>query len=70
MREYRLYPVASTGHVVGPAHIITCENDQEALQTAQSLVNGRDLEVWEGARTVGKIPSRPQMAPPVERANP
>jgi hypothetical protein len=40
---------------VGPAELITCENDEEALHTAGPLVNGYDVELWQGDRIVTRI---------------
>ena len=47
MPTYRIYSVTSDGHIGGPAAVVTCENDQEAISRAQQLKNGHDVELWE-----------------------
>jgi hypothetical protein len=40
---------------VGPAQLITCQSDEEALQVAASLVNGHDVELWQGDRDIARL---------------
>jgi hypothetical protein len=47
MAIYRIYRMDQDGHVAGPADFVDCADDQKAM----------DIEVWDGARCVGKIPS-------------
>jgi hypothetical protein len=56
MRRYRAYPVKD-GHVVNPPVIVTAETDQEAIERAKQLVDGRDIEVWDGRRFIGSVKS-------------
>ena len=47
MPAYRVYVVTADGHIVGPAQVIECENEQDAIgQAAQPLRQdsvGRDF---------------------------
>jgi hypothetical protein len=57
MPTYRVYSVTSDGHIVGPATVVACKNDQEAISRAQQLKNGHDLELWDHDRFITKIRS-------------
>jgi hypothetical protein len=56
MPDYRAYPVDANGHVLGVPVVITCDSDDEGVEKARPIVNGRDVEVWE-ARFIVKIES-------------
>jgi hypothetical protein len=58
MPDYRIFEISKLGRIVGPAQIITCENDEEAVHTAEPLVNGHDVELWQGGRVVTRIRSK------------
>jgi hypothetical protein len=57
VRAYRFYAL-KYGHVIGPADLVDCENDDDAVQKARSRIDGVDLEVWEGTRLVIKLKSQ------------
>jgi hypothetical protein len=57
MTAYRVYFVDDTGHVAGPPKIVECADDNEALQKAKQLIDGKDLEVWEGPRLIARFPA-------------
>jgi hypothetical protein len=57
MSDYRVYPIDEKGHIIGPATVFTCDDDQEVALQAKSLINGHDLDGWEGSRHVGQIRS-------------
>ena len=57
MPTYRVYSVTSDGHIVGPAAVVICKNDQEAILRAQQLKNGHDLELWDQDKFIAKIRS-------------
>jgi hypothetical protein len=42
------------GRIAGPADIVECESDATALDLAKEKLDGKDLEVWEGARFLGR----------------
>jgi len=53
--EYRAYFVGRDGHFTG-FEPLTCKDDAEALEKAERLLNDdHDVEVWIGARLVGKL---------------
>jgi hypothetical protein len=56
--EYLLYKLDSAGHISGVPTIITQPDDGTAIDQAKQLVDGHDLELWDGQRLVGKIPRR------------
>jgi hypothetical protein len=51
MPEYRAYIVGRNGHFSGFEEIV-CDNDAKALERAERLVDGHDVELWSGARLV------------------
>jgi hypothetical protein len=51
MPDYRVYKIKDN-HVAGTPVVITCDSDQEAIQQAKSLVDGHDVELWDGSRFV------------------
>jgi hypothetical protein len=55
MPDYRIIEINKSGRVVGLPHYLTCDNDDDAVQKAKPLMDGRDIEVWEGARVVAQI---------------
>ena len=54
MRQYRIYTVGTHGQFSG-VQVIKCAHDQEAFQKAQQLAAGQDVELWEGARCIGRL---------------
>ena len=59
MAGYRLYFLDDNGRIRDAAEF-DCEGDDEALSQADARHDGRDMELWSGARVVRKIPRRPQ----------
>ena len=56
MPSYRAYPVSKNHQVAaGPSVAITCENEQDGIQKAQQLVDGCDLELWDGPRFIIRL---------------
>lgn len=58
MAGYRLYFLDDNGRIRDAAEF-ECADDAEALTQAQSRADGRDMELWSGARVVRKIAKRP-----------
>jgi hypothetical protein len=54
MVEYRAYIVGDDGHFVGFEGFV-CVDDPEAIDKAKRLVNGHDVELWNGARLVIRL---------------
>ena len=56
MPSYRAYPVSKDHKVAAsPSVVITCENEQDGIQKAQQLVDGYDLELWDGPRFITRL---------------
>jgi hypothetical protein len=53
----RIYSVDREGHISRPPSVVTCEDDGEATQQAKHLPKDSDVELWDGARFVGRIRS-------------
>jgi hypothetical protein len=47
MAEYRAYTVGADGHFVGFEPFI-CENHDDAVAKAESLLERNDIELWSG----------------------
>jgi hypothetical protein len=39
---------------------LVCENDDEAIEKAKSLLNGTDIELWSGPRFVVRLKRKPE----------
>jgi hypothetical protein len=51
MAEYRIYQIKDK-HIAAAPAIIEAAADQFAIEQAKQLLNGCDIEVWEGSRFV------------------
>ena len=51
MSLYRLNVIGETGHVVD-VYEPECGSDEEAYHTAEMLVNGRAIDIWQGKRWI------------------
>jgi hypothetical protein len=58
MAGYRHYFLDDNGRIRDAAEF-ECDGDDEALAQAESRADGRDMELWSGARVVCKIARRP-----------
>lgn len=54
MPDYRAYIIGKDRHVQGYEPLI-CEDDDMAIAAAERLVDGHDVELWQGARKVTKL---------------
>lgn len=50
MSNFRAYVIGPDGHVTLRVDLDKCADDSEALESAKRLVDGHDVEVWEGPR--------------------
>ena len=57
MPAFRIYLVGRDGHFQS-AKDIECADDQEAIQNAQQLVDGHDVELWERGRFITRLASK------------
>jgi hypothetical protein len=54
MAEYRAYTVGDDDHFIGFQEMV-CRDDSEAIANAKRLVDGHDIEVWNGERLVIRL---------------
>jgi hypothetical protein len=52
--EYRAYLIGSDGHFVGCEPIVGAD-DSDATEKAKRLVDGHDVELWNGSRLVARL---------------
>ena len=57
MPDYRIYKLNALGHVTGHARALICEKDADVVRKVESLIDGHDVEILEGARLVGRLKS-------------
>jgi hypothetical protein len=55
MAEYRAYILAPDGQITGAVDL-KCPNDEAAKQ----LVDGHDVELWQGARKIQTFKHKPE----------
>jgi hypothetical protein len=51
MADYRAYTVGHDGHFISHRAFV-CENDSDAADWAKQLVDGHDIELWNGPHFV------------------
>ena len=52
--EFRAYTIGLDGHIASSNEFFA-ENDDAAFEDARQYVNGLDVELWSGARLVGRL---------------
>jgi hypothetical protein len=57
MPEYRAFIVGPDGHLSGFEEMV-CDDDSKAIERAERLVDGHDVELWNGARVELTMPQR------------
>ena len=57
MTGYRLYCLDGANKVAS-AEWIDADDDKAAIEVAKRMMDGQDLEVWQGARLVTRLPRR------------
>lgn len=60
MPQYRVCVLTNDDEIWNPTIVLTFENDQHAIQQSEQLVDGQDVELWEGPRFVTRIRSKPR----------
>jgi hypothetical protein len=58
--DYRIYTIDKQGHISGPPTVVDCTDDDEVLKRAQLTINGADVEIWQDARLVVRLPGDPE----------
>lgn len=56
MPEYRIYLIGPDKHISHRVELI-CTDDQTAKEKAEQLVDGLEVELWEGTRLNKTFPS-------------
>jgi hypothetical protein len=59
MPEYRAYIVGSDGRFVRAVELL-CPDDDSAKEYAQNLVDGHDVELWQGTHQIAKFQREPE----------
>ena len=54
MADYRAFTVGADGHFVGFEPIV-CDTDEQAVERARHLLDGRTIEVWCAERLIAKL---------------
>lgn len=52
MAEYKFFIIGRTGHIAAPFTVVECADDLAAIRQGQSVIDGRDLEIWQDKRLV------------------
>jgi hypothetical protein len=60
MPEYRVYVIGSDGHFFNSVPL-ECADDAEAIQRAEQLVDGHDVELWQRDRKVATFDHKPKI---------
>ena len=55
MPWYRIFEINAEGHIAGPSKAIECADDQQAIEQAKQLKDGKIVEVWTGPRRIAEI---------------
>ena len=55
MEEYRAFLIGADGRIKRCIELV-CEGDADAKERTQQLVNGHDIELWQGTRRVATFP--------------
>jgi hypothetical protein len=57
--EYRAYTVGHDENFIG-FYSLVCADDAEAIEKAKRLVDGHDVELWNGLRFVIRLSRKPE----------
>jgi len=60
MPEYRVYVIGSDGHFFNSVPL-ECADDDEAMERAEQLVDGHDVELWQRDRKIAKFQHTPKL---------
>jgi hypothetical protein len=56
MHKYRAYIVDPEGHVLERVDLV-CANEEMAMECARQLVDGHDVELWQGDHRIATFES-------------
>ena len=54
---YRLYKLRDADHIVGSSVMVECHSDAEVIAKAKAMLDGLDIEIWDGPRLVVRLPA-------------
>jgi hypothetical protein len=54
---YRLYKLRDADQIAGSPVVIECDSDAEVIAKAKAMLDGLDVEVWDGPRVVVRLPA-------------
>jgi hypothetical protein len=57
MPAYRLYKLRDMDRIVGSSTFIKCDSDAEVIAKAKAMPDGLDIEIWDDARMVARLPA-------------
>jgi hypothetical protein len=57
MEEYRAYLVSSAGDILHRVDFV-CRDDEAAKERAKQIVDGHDVELWNGGHKIATIPHK------------
>ena len=55
MADYKLYGLDGTGQIAGAPEVVQAPTDRQAMAAARELKRRGSVELWHGARLVGRI---------------
>jgi hypothetical protein len=58
MPDYRAYIIGPDGRVQGRVDLTSCQDDDAAREHAAQLVDGHDIELWDGGRKIETLPHK------------
>jgi hypothetical protein len=59
MPEYRAYTIGLKGHIIGSEPLV-CPDDADAIERANRLIDGHDVELWSGPRFIIRLERKPK----------
>ena len=57
MPAYRLFKLRDADHIVGASTMVECHSDAEVIAKAKAMLDGLDIEIWDGPRLVVRLPA-------------
>jgi len=57
MPEYRAYIMSPYGHIQSRVDLV-CADEREAKERAKQLVDGHDVELWQGTVRIATFPHK------------
>jgi hypothetical protein len=59
MPHYRIYTMTKEGHIQSAPLSFDCDDDRAAIERAEAMKDGLDLEVWQERRRVAVLRGGP-----------